>query len=138
MLPRPLPSVRLTSLSLVLIGALVTVTNRTGMAFDRATFAAWHRTWHAHDGLNTPLRQYFIPRLPGHCGRAAYDEGYGYVDLNGNASHAAGRVGYALPCETGGPLPACAACLAVRSERLGQIPNDLESHAAAAVSAPGR
>jgi hypothetical protein len=138
MLPRPIASVRLTSLSLALIGALVAVTPRTGMAFDRATFAAWHRTWHAPDGLETPLRLYFIPRFPGRCDRAVCDDGYEYVEFNGNVSRVQGRFSYAPPCETRDPLPGCAACLSVRSERLGQIPNDLESAAAAVVSGPGR
>jgi hypothetical protein len=135
---RPIGSVRMISLSVALLGALAAVTPRTGMAFDRATFAAWHRTWHAPNGLETPLRPYFIPRFPGRCDRAAYAEGYGCEDLNGNAAYAQGRVGYAAPCETGNPLPPCAACLSVRSERLGQIPNDLEAGAAATVGAPGR
>lgn len=138
MSPRSIGNVRLIFVSLALIGALVAVTPQTGMAYDRATFAAWHRTWHAPNGLETPLRPYFIPRFPGRCDRAAYDKGYGYVDLNGNATCAQGRVGYAAPCETGDPLPACSACLSVRSERLGQIPNDLESGAAAVVGAAGR
>src|SRR5262245_53236542 len=35
------------------------------------TWCAWSETWHAYDGLDMPLRPYYIPRMPGRCDREA-------------------------------------------------------------------
>jgi hypothetical protein len=132
------PSVRFGLLSiLVLICQSFVTAPKSGQAFDGATWAAWHSTWHAPNALDTRLRPYFIPRLPGHCDRDAYLGDYGCVTPIENGLVNEQAVAYALPCETRDPLPGCAACLSVRSERLGQIPNDLELGAAAVV-APAR
>ena len=138
MKPCLLVTVRSASLLVVSIGALVAVAPRTSLAFDSVTRAAWHRTWHAPNALETPLRQYFIPRQPGQCDRAAFAEGYEYVDSHGVAQYPQGWDGYLAACESGAPPAACVGCLPVRSERLGQIPNDLEFDAAVGVSSPGR
>ena len=138
MMPRPIVNVRLLPLLLVPLSALVAATPRTGLAYDWATRAAWHRTWHAPDALNTPLRQYFIPRWPGRCDRAAYADGYEYVDSIDHPAHVQSGVYFMAPCQASAPPPACTACLGVRSERLGQIPNDLDADTAVAGGAPGR
>jgi hypothetical protein len=133
------PSARIGLLSiLVLICMIFATTPKSGQAFDGSTWAAWHSTWHAPNALDTRLRPYFIPRLPGHCDRDVYSDEYGYVTCTGNVEVNEQGVAYALPCETRDPLPGCAACLSVRSERLGQIPNDLELAGTGAVAAPGR
>jgi hypothetical protein len=129
---------RLVSILLIAIGALVAATPRIGCAWHGATMAAWHATWHAPNALDSPLRQYFIPRAPGRCDRDVFAEGFEYEDSSGNTVYVQGTVGYQAPCPTADAPPACTACLAVRSERLGQIPNDLESEMAVAAGASGR
>jgi hypothetical protein len=118
--------------------SLVALTPKTGLAFHGATFAAWHSTWHGPNALEAPLRQYFIPRLPGHCDRPAYAENFEYVDSNGELVPLQDRVNYPAPCSTNNGVSVCTTCLTVRSDRLGQIPNDLESETTMAVGAPGR
>jgi hypothetical protein len=138
MKPRPLVHVRLLPLILVQVCSLVALTPNTGLAFHGATFAAWHNTWHGPNALETPLRQYFIPRLPGHCDRAAYAENFEYVDSNGDVDPVQDRVDYPAPCSMDNRVAVGTACLTVRSDRLGQIPNDLESATTMAVGATGR
>jgi hypothetical protein len=138
MTPRPFAIVRLTSLLIVPIGAFVVAAPKTGLACDWATFAAWSSTWHGPNALETPLRQYSIPRYPGQCDRAAYTGGYEYIDSNGNAIIVQESVNHPAPCPTPDPVAACTGCLPVRSERLGQIPNDLESETSIVANGPGR
>jgi hypothetical protein len=101
------------------------LTPLSGQAFDSATIRAWHRTWHAPNPFTTPLRGYFIPRIPGRCDREAFADGWGY----------AAGVGYATPMvnQAGctGAVPSWAYPPAagmgfepVQFERLGTIPND--------------
>ena len=49
-------------------------------AFDSATICAWKRTWHAQYAPATPLRPYFVPRLPGRCDREVYAAGCDCAD----------------------------------------------------------
>jgi hypothetical protein len=136
---KPRPSVRFALLSiLVLICTISATAPKSGQAFDGATWAAWHSTWHTPNALDTRLRPYFIPRLPGQCDRDVYSGDYDYVGFTGDEAINEEGVVYAMPGETRDPPPGCAACLSVRSERLGQIPNDLELAGTGAVAAPGR
>lgn len=123
---------------LVLLCVMVACAPKCGLAFDGLTLAVWHSTWHAPNALDTPLRQYFIPRSPGHCDRDVYSDDYDYVTFTNNGAVNEQGVAYHLPCETRDPLPGCASCLSVRSERIGQIPNDLELGGTAAVAGPAR
>jgi hypothetical protein len=136
MTSRPLVCARRISL-LVLVCITFAAAPKSGQAFDGATLAAWHSTWHAPNALETPLRPYFIPRFPGRCDREAYSGEYEYVAFTNNAAVNEQLVDYSLPCETR-DLPACPSCLSVRSERLGQIPNDLEVGGPVELAAPGR
>jgi hypothetical protein len=138
MKPRPIVHFGLLPLVLVPLCGLVVLTPKTGLAFHGATLAAWHRTWHGPNALETPLREYFIPRLPGHCDRAAYAETLEYVDSNGDVVPVHGKVDYPAPCPSANPVSVGTTCLTVRSERLGQIPNDLDSETTMAVGTPGR
>jgi hypothetical protein len=139
----PIFNVRLLPRNLVLpliivVGGQLTLAPKTGLAFHGATLAAWHNTWHGPNAFETPLRPYFIPRLPGHCDRAAFAESSEYVNSNGDTVPAEDRVDYPAPCPAADPLSVCTSCLNVRSERLGQIPNDLDSATTMSVGAPGR
>jgi hypothetical protein len=120
------------------IWAAVAAAPGTGQAFDRATISAWQCTWNAPYGLDTPLRGYFMPRLPGRCDRGAYSLGYECGTCDGRGLGSEGGIGYSAACEAGCPLPAGGACLSLRSERLGQIPNDMELGPSVPASAPGR
>jgi hypothetical protein len=137
MKPRPFVCLRIILL-LLLICITFAAAPKSGQAFYGETWAAWHATWHAPNVLDTRLRPYFIPRLPGHCDRDVYSGDFGCVSVPHEGEINEEGFGYALPCETREPLPGCAPCLSVRSERLGKIPNDLELGGAAAAAAPGR
>jgi hypothetical protein len=119
-------------LLLLLICVVFTAAPQSGQALDGATRAAWHATWHAPNALDTRLRPYFISRLPGHCDRDVYSGDFGCVSVLHEGEVNEEGFAYRPPCETREPLPGCTACLSVRSERLGQIPNDLELVGAAA------
>jgi hypothetical protein len=103
------------------------------------TFWAWHRTWHAPNPLATPLRGYFVPRMPGRCDREAYAGGWDYAGgsvcgapglANGGCTGQDVRGLY--PPEAGlGLEPATL-------ERLGHIPNDFDLGAPLPTGAPGR
>jgi hypothetical protein len=113
-------------------------TPKNVQAFDGATWAAWHATWHAPSALDMRLRPYFVPRLPGRCDRDVYSGDSGHDTFSCSETVNNVDVAYGAPRETGELLPACAACLSVRSERLGQIPNDLELGGAATPVVPAR
>jgi hypothetical protein len=85
------------------------------------TWCAWSQTWHAYNGLDTPLRAYYIPRTPGSCSREVY--------ASHGRSGCAGFVADDAPCAAaaGGCYPPQAGIglEPVRLERLGQIPNDM-------------
>jgi hypothetical protein len=138
MIPKSVAIVRSKWLLVVLVSALVAVAPGTSLAFDGSTFAAWHSTWHGPNALESPLRTYYIPRSPGHCDRPAYSEGFECTEFNDNGPIDQGSIVYGTPCDLSVALSACSACLSVRSERLGQIPNDLEAAASVPVGAPGR
>jgi len=91
-----------------------------------ATWCAWQRTWYAPHALETPLRDYYIPRLPGRCDRAGYADGGGYAGSCGCVAPIVNGDGAAEGTNWPGAPKAFAACDPVRFERLGQIPNDLE------------
>jgi hypothetical protein len=95
------------------------------LACDSATICSWKRTWNAPYPLRTPLRGYFVPRLPGQCD---YEDCAGTWGCAASAScdtpariQAGGMIPHWMyPPESGiGFDP-------VQFERLGQIPNDFE------------
>ena len=100
-------------------------------AFHGRTMHAWHRTWYGQDALNTPLRPYFVPRLPGRCDR---DPAAGCYEVTacGECAHGSVRGAFAYP----GPVPQVWS--SVPSERLGQIPNDLGVGGVPPAGAAGR
>ena len=102
-----------------------------GYAFHGHTMHAWQRTWYGQDPLYTPLRPYFVPRLPGRCDREPYAGSYGAEGCNecGNGGDFRGYVQ---------PAPAAGIWMPLQSERLGQIPNDMGVGGALPVGAPGR
>ena len=119
------------SLALLLISGAFLAMPADCRAFHGSTVHAWHQTWHSPYALDTPLRGYFIPRLPGRCDRDAYADGYGCTD--GNAAgcvHVSGAHGFFPPAEPG-LFPA-------QFERLGPIPNDRGIGAALPAGSPGR
>jgi hypothetical protein len=135
---RPSVAVRLISLLMVQLCAMVAAMPKSGLACDWAAIGAWQCTWNAPYALDTPLRGYFIPRSGGRCEEAVYSDGYGYMACNGCGMQTEGDVEAPGPCECDYPAQRGSECLSVRFERLGQIPNDLELGASLPSSAPGR
>ena len=90
---------------------------------DGCTHAAWHRTWNAPNALATPLRQYYVPRMPSCYGVDGYswryrggDEQY-YMPSCMDCEKVDGAAAVAvMPMEGFSP----------QSERLGQIRNELD------------
>src|SRR5262245_50418540 len=87
----------------------------------RQTWCAWSETWHAYNGLEMPLRPYYIPRTPRRCDREACrhfggDRSCGPFVEDG----APCGVGYGY----GYPPQAGAGMEPVLFERIGKIPND--------------
>ena len=108
------------------------------LAFDSATICAWKRTWHAQYALATPLRPYFVPRLPGRCDREVYAAG---CDCAGGSLYAESAAPFNCPAPGPGWMyrpEAGSGFEPVQFERLGQIPNDLASWHRAAGRAPQR
>jgi len=132
----PIRTIRL--VSLLLICAMLAAAPSCAGAFDSATWSVWHATWHGPNALATPLRGYFIPRLPGRCDRPAYAEACGNPALDSVSIENGNGLAPAPFCETNNPLPVGAACLSVRFERLGEIPNDLDLGGSVPVSPTGR
>jgi hypothetical protein len=79
-------------------------------AADTAMICAWHRTFHAYNGLHSPLRNYYMNRRP-NC--------YCWGAVPAGWSQSAG------PPLSWGP---------VGFERMGQIPNDVD----VTIGAPAR
>jgi hypothetical protein len=111
---------------------------QSSWAFDSATICAWKRTWHAQYAPATPLRPYFVPRMPGRCDREAYAGGWDCAGDPLSSGHAyrynypAPGPGWMYPPEAGiGFEP-------VQFQRLGQIPNDLGVGAADPAGVPTR
>ena len=109
------------------------------LAWDGAMLCAWHRTWHAPSPLDTPLRDYYIPRTPGQCDREVYSDGSGCAEFGGCAMPACDRwqgvphaAGYACGPHCGFGLES------PQVERLGQIPNDVELSLGGAPAGAGR
>jgi hypothetical protein len=112
-----------------------------GVACDCCgTLYAWHRTWHGPNALDTPLRGYEIPRMPGRCDQAGYANFGGYTGTCGCAvtSTLTTSGGYQAPCWGSCSPHVGIACDPTRFERLGQIPNDIELAVGAPASAPSR
>jgi hypothetical protein len=89
---------------------------------DDSTLYAWSRTWHGvPNTLETPLRDYYIPRTPAGCD---FEDYAGHFD--GSADRAVlERTPEAL--EDAGVLPLAEMGLEpARFERLGSLPNDME------------
>jgi hypothetical protein len=107
-------------------------------AFDSATICAWKRTWHAQYAPATPLRPYFVPRLPGRCDREVYAAGCDCADGSLYAESAA-----PFNCPAPGPgwmyrPEAGIGFEPVQFQRLGQIPNDLAVGTEPPAGAPQR
>ena len=85
------------------------------------TWFAWSETWHAYNGLDMPLRPYYIPRTPGRCDRnsaANYALGCECGDIATDGAACGSGGGYNYPPQAGvGFEP-------VQFERIGKIPND--------------
>jgi hypothetical protein len=110
----------------------------TGLAFDSATIYAWKRTWHAQYAPATPLRPYFVPRLPGRCDREVYAAG---SDCAGGSLYGGTSVPYNYPTPGPGWMYRPEAGIGfepVQFQRLGQIPNDLAVGSEPATTAPVR
>jgi hypothetical protein len=112
-------------LRLILLAIASCAAPSLSQAFDSATVCTWKRTWHAQYAPATPLRGYFVPRLPGRCDREAnaaeFDCAVGSF-YGGNAApynDPAPGPGWMYRPEAGIGLEP------VQFQRLGQIPNDL-------------
>jgi hypothetical protein len=114
-------------LSLVLITAFATPGDghwgSASCCGCQQTWCAWSATWHGPYALDTPLRGYYIPRMPGRCDRGV-DFAAGESCCCGESvlSNPAGQAGQSC----GYPPAAGFAFEPVQLERLGQVPNDLE------------
>jgi hypothetical protein len=134
---RLIPASRLKRIALVLLASSCLATPNYCLAFDSATIYAWKRTWHAQYAPATPLRPYFVPRLPGRCDREDYAAGCNSADgslyrVSPPFNCPAPGPGWMYPPEAGiGFEP-------VQFQRLGQVPNDLAVGAEAAAAAPAR
>jgi hypothetical protein len=109
-----------------------------GLAFDSATICAWKRTWHAQYAPATPLRPYFVPRLPGRCDREVYATG---ADCDGGSLYGGAAVTYNYPAPGPGWMYCPEAGIGfepVQFQRLGQIPNDLGVGSEPPAAAPTR
>ncbi len=105
---------------------------------DGCTKCAWSRTWHASYALDTPLRQYYIPRPP-QCCWCGHGAGQGYV------SGASWDVPGGTNCPNHAMVAGCdlsadgaMAFAADQSERLGKIPNELDVLGSVGGGAPAR
>jgi hypothetical protein len=104
---------------------------------DGCTKCAWKRTWHAPNALDTPLRQYYIPRPPACCWSAGWASGCGCGGGNGYDSfdylkcqcqnNNADRPPIVADVDTG--------FAPVQFQRLGQVRNELDV-AGAAIAPP--
>ena len=127
--------------------------------FDGSTICAWRRTWHGPNALATPLRSYYMPRVPSYCcghsdgipGPVVYGSGcIAYANgCNGCVDGCGCSVGesFAMPggascqCQNGPvssayPPEAAIGFQPTQFERLGRIANELDPPAAAGT--PGR
>jgi len=90
---------------------------------DGCTHEAWHRTWNGPYAPNTPLRQYYIPRMPSCWGA----DGYRWRYQGGKEQYYTPNC---MDCEklNGESLAAAAPVVGFppQSERLGQIHNELD------------
>jgi hypothetical protein len=80
----------------------------------------WARTWYGPNALDTPLRDYYVPRTPVDIDCANYAGGLG--SQNGGPEGAPNQYGAR-------PYPATAAYgfEPTQFERLGKIPNELDA-----------
>ncbi len=127
--------------------------------FDGSMICAWKRTWHGPNALATPLRSYYMPRVPSYCcghsdgipGPVVYGSGcIAYANgCNGCVDGCGCSVGesFAMPggascqCQNGPvssayPPEAAIGFQPTQFERLGRIANELDPPAAAGT--PGR
>ncbi len=113
------------TLGLVIV-TLASATTTTCQACDGSTIGAWRRTFYAYYALDYPLQPYFVPRMPGDCGRDANS-------CYGNFTNGSYDLTQGMPAAISGYyLPEDAAVLEPASfERLGQVPNDLGEAGAA-------
>ena len=108
------------------------------LAFDSATICAWKRTWHAQYAPATPLRGYFVPRMPGRCDREIYTSG---CDCAGGSLDSESAVPFNCPAPGPGWMYRPEAGIGfepVQFQRLGQIPNDLGVGSEPPAGAPQR
>ena len=101
---------------------------------DGCTHAAWHRTWNGPYAPGTPLRQYYVPRMPSCWGV----DGYRWQYRGGDEQYYAPRC---MDCEKMDGANAIAAAIPMEgfsphAERLGQIRNELD--VVGAVATPAR
>lgn len=121
--------------------------------FDGSMICAWKRTWHGPNALATPLRSYYMPRVPSYCcghsdgipGPVIY--GSGYVAYADGCDRGMDGCGYAISdsfaapagaycqCQNGSvssayPPEAAVGFQPVQFERLGRIANELDIPAA--------
>jgi hypothetical protein len=95
------------------------------LACDSHTICAWRRTWHAQYAPATPLRGYFVPRMPGRCDREVFAAGCDYA---GGSPYSDGTAPFNYPAPGPGWMYHPEAGIGfepVQLQRLGQIPNDL-------------
>lgn len=126
--------------------AVVAVSSTAGwhsesVACDQAMIGAWQRTWYGAYALETPLRDYYISRLPGRCDGAT-SRGCGvFIDSSGITDCAAQlRPSWNQQQPEGWSChPSVATGFeSIQFERLGQIPNDLGTGPAQLAAPPSR
>jgi len=104
--------------------------------FDGSTMCAWKRTFHGPNALATPLRGYYIPRVPSCGGCEGYAVECGYV-----VGESAGVCDYGCNQEkmasTESVFPPEAGFAPAQFERLGQLRNELDVASPIATPANG-
>ena len=134
----PFSDAKLVPLALLALSAAVAVAPSGSLACDSAMICAWQRTWHGPYAPATPLRGYFVPRMPGRCDREVYSTG---CDCAGDSLGSESAVRFNCPAPGPGwmyPPEAGIGFEPVQFQRLGQIPNDLGIGAAPPAGAPRR
>jgi hypothetical protein len=128
---RPFPVGLLMRLVVLVLPLVLTLAVPTSVSYGywgygnccgwQETWSAWSQTWHGPNALETPLRGYFIPRMPGRCDRGYLGDGC----VEGVANPSDRRT-----CEVNHacsyPPQAGVGFEPVEFERLGQVPNDMD------------
>lgn len=120
---------KLTNAALTVVAAAITAgLHSDSAACDGAMIAAWQRTWYGTYALDTPLRDYYIPRLPGRCDTTASHGRTVLIDCSGPADFAVSpRPSWNQQTDWSYHPSAAAGFGPHQFERLGQVPNDLAS-----------